>query len=101
MRNKHATRVSLVRFRIVERGYDCKRAREWKNVVYSFNMADEHSVVLTPSAVKSLYKTKKRKINPEKWKDNERKVMKQSGRQYTSRNGTQRPPKPLPKEVME
>lgn len=64
-------------------------------------MADERSVVLTPSALKSLYKTKKRKINLEDWKDNKRKALKQSGQEYTSRSGTQRPAKRQPKEVME
>lgn len=64
-------------------------------------MADGQNILLTPSSIKSLYKAKKRKLNVEKWKDNERKILKQSGKSYSSRNGTTRQAKQAPEAVME
>jgi len=64
-------------------------------------MSDKQSMNLSTSAVKSLYKAKRRRLNVDNWKDNKRKILKQSGREYTSRDGTKRLAKQPPKSVME
>lgn len=62
-------------------------------------MAEPNSVNLSPSALKTLNKTRKRKININEWKDVKRKTLRNSGKEYEGRNMKRYPAKNQPKEV--
>lgn len=53
-------------------------------------------VVLSPAGLKSLNKGKKRKANITEWKDNKRRILRQTGKGYVTRKGQEKPGKQGP-----
>lgn len=62
-------------------------------------MADVNSLVTSLSGQKANNKGKKRKVNADKWKNNVRKVLRNSGKPYISSRGRQVDGKLHPNEV--
>ncbi|KAJ8930801.1 hypothetical protein NQ314_016357 [Rhamnusium bicolor] len=59
-------------------------------------MEDACEVVLSPAGLKSLNKGKKGKVNITKWKDNERRILRQAGKSYVTRKRQEKPAKQGP-----
>lgn len=62
-------------------------------------MADVNSISISPRALKANNKGKKRKVNTDKWKNNIRKVLRNSGKAYTTSTGAKVERKSHPIEV--
>lgn len=60
---------------------------------------EAHGIVMSTADINRRNIGKKRKINPDAWKDRARKALRDAGQPYVNRSGQQKQGKSPPKEV--